>query len=51
MSRLIHETAVVDPSAELAEGVKIGPYAVVGADVVLGEDTELGAAAKSWGPR
>lgn len=50
MSRLIHPSAVVDPSAELADGVKIGPYAIVGARVVLGEDTELGAAAQVMGP-
>lgn len=42
MSR-IHPTAVVDPSAELAEGVEIGPYAIVEGDVRIGEGTRLAA--------
>lgn len=37
----IHETALVDDNAELAEGVAIGPYCVVGADVTLGESVTL----------
>jgi len=32
----VHPTAVVDPTAELAEGVEIGPYAVIGAGVKIG---------------
>ncbi len=32
----IHPTAIIDPSAELADDVKIGPYCVVGAHVRLG---------------
>jgi UDP-N-acetylglucosamine acyltransferase len=38
----IHPTAVVEPSAELAEGVEIGPYAIIGADVAIGEGTRVG---------
>ncbi len=37
----IHPTAIVHPEAELAGGVEIGPYAVVGARVVIGEGTRL----------
>lgn len=37
----IHPTAIVDRSARLREGVRIGPYCVVGADVELGERTSL----------
>jgi UDP-N-acetylglucosamine acyltransferase len=37
----IHPTAVVDPSAELAEGVSIGPFCVVGRDVKVGARTAL----------
>ena len=37
----LHPTAVVSPSARIAEGVKIGPYSVIGDDVVLHEDVEL----------
>lgn len=32
----IHPTAVIDPSAEIADDVKIGPYCVIGAHVKLG---------------
>ena len=37
----IHPTAIVDPAAEVGEGVSIGPYSVVGPDVELGEGCEL----------
>ncbi len=33
----IHPTAIVDPSATLADTVRIGPYATVGAHVALGD--------------
>jgi UDP-N-acetylglucosamine acyltransferase len=38
----IHPTAVVDPRAELAPGVRIGPYAVVGGEARLHEGVEVG---------
>ena len=37
----IHPTAVVDSSARLAEGVRIGPFCVVEPDTELGAGTEL----------
>ncbi len=37
----IHPTAIVDPKAELGEGVKIGPYSVIGAGVRLGDGVQL----------
>lgn len=37
----IHSTAIVDPRAELAEGVKIGPYAIISRDVTIGANTEI----------
>ena len=37
----IHANAVVDPGATLGEGVSIGPFCVVGADVELGEGAVL----------
>lgn len=46
----IAPTAVVDPSAELAEDVVIGPHSVVGASVVLGPGCELVAQAVVLGP-
>jgi UDP-N-acetylglucosamine acyltransferase len=38
----VHSTAVVHPTAKLAEGVRIGPYAVIGEQVSLGEGTAIG---------
>lgn len=37
----IHPTAVVDPSAVLGEGVRIGAGAIVGPDVQIGAGTEI----------
>ena len=41
MSQLIHPTALIDRSAHLGAGVRIGPYAIVEADVVLGDECEV----------
>lgn len=40
---LIHATAVIDPQAELAPDVSVGPYAVIGAHVRIGEGSSVGA--------
>jgi UDP-3-O-[3-hydroxymyristoyl] glucosamine N-acyltransferase len=37
----IHPTAVIHPSARIGEGAHIGPYAVVDADVVIGQKATL----------
>jgi len=37
----IHETAIVAPSACLGEGCHIGPFSIVGANVVLGDRVQL----------
>ncbi len=39
----IHTTAIISPRADLGAGVRVGPYAVVEADVVIGADCEIGA--------
>jgi UDP-N-acetylglucosamine acyltransferase len=39
---MIHPTAIVDPKAEIADGVEIGPYSVIERDVVIGEATKIG---------
>ena len=39
----VHETAIVDPGAELASGVLVGPYAIIGAGVKIGRGTRIGA--------
>jgi len=38
----IHPSAVVSPTAELADGVEVGPYSTVGDHVVVGQDTVIG---------
>lgn len=43
MSSKVHETAVIHPSAELAEDVEIGPYAVVEDSVRIGRGTRIAA--------
>lgn len=43
MPAKIHPTAIVDPSAKIADGVEIGPYAVIGPDVEIGPGTWVGA--------
>jgi UDP-N-acetylglucosamine acyltransferase len=37
----IHPTAIVDPSARIAESACVGPYTIIGADVDIGARTEL----------
>ena len=39
----IHPSAVVSSDAELAAGVKIGPFTTVGGDVIIGRDTVIGS--------
>ena len=38
---MIHPTAIIDPSAEIAEDVTIGPYSVIGANVSIGKGCVL----------
>ena len=38
---MISPLAYVDPSAKIAEGVKIHPFAYIDADVEIGEGTEI----------
>lgn len=40
-SSLIHPTAIVSPGARLGAGVKIGPFSIVGENVVLHDGVEL----------
>jgi UDP-N-acetylglucosamine acyltransferase len=46
---LVHATAVVDPQAQLAPDVRVGPYAVVEGPVVIGEGCVLHAHAVVMG--
>ena len=47
---MIHSTAIVSPKAEIAGGVEIGPYAVVGDGVTLSFGCRVGAHAVLEGP-
>lgn len=47
---MIHEQAIVDPGARLADDVEIGPFCVIGADVELGSGTRVGAHTLISGP-
>lgn len=38
----IHQTAIVDPSAEISEDVVIGPYSIVEAHVKIGQGCRIG---------
>jgi len=46
----VHPSAIVDPSAQLGDGVVVGPLAVIGAGVEIGSRTTVGAAAQIQGP-
>ena len=39
----IHPTAIVDPGAELGEGVSVGPYTIIGGSVTVGDRTAIGS--------
>lgn len=41
MSALIHPSSVVDPAATLGEGVRIGPFCLIGPEVTLEERVEV----------
>ncbi|HPK53328.1 MAG TPA: acyl-ACP--UDP-N-acetylglucosamine O-acyltransferase [Smithellaceae bacterium] len=38
----IHPTAIISPDAQLGEGVEIGAYSIIGADVKIGKNTVVG---------
>jgi UDP-N-acetylglucosamine acyltransferase len=40
---VIHPTAIVDPTCELAENVSIGPYTVIDSDVSIGANSVIGS--------
>jgi UDP-N-acetylglucosamine acyltransferase len=46
----IHATAIVDPAADLASSVSVGPYVVIGAGVKVGDGTTIGAHCVIDGP-
>lgn len=47
---MIHPSAIVDPGAELGEGVEVGPFSIVGPGVRIGRGTRIGPHAVVRGP-
>ena len=39
---MIHPTVIIDPKAEIEEGVEVGPYSVIEKGVFIGEGTKIG---------
>ena len=39
---MIHQTAIIDPSAKIADNVEIGAYSIIGADVEIDSGTWIG---------
>ena len=42
-SLTIHPTAIVDPDAELGDGVEVGPFSLIAGTVKIGDRTRVGA--------
>lgn len=38
---LIHPSAIIDPDAELGEGVSVGPWSIIGPGVKIGDGTDI----------
>lgn len=47
---LIHPTALIDPSAQLAADVEVGPYTIIGPDVQIGAGCKIGPHVVIKGP-
>ena len=47
---MIHQTAIINSSAELASDVSVGPYSVIGPDVQIGAGTVIGSHVVVKGP-
>jgi UDP-N-acetylglucosamine acyltransferase len=50
MSAKIHQTAIVDPKAELDSSVEVGAYSIIGAGVKVGANTRIGGHVVLKGP-
>ena len=46
----IHPTAIISPKAELGRNVTIGPYSIIGDDVILHDDCQVGSHSVIEGP-
>ncbi len=48
--KVIHPTAIIDPLAQIAANVQIGPYSIIGPEVEIGEGTWIGPHVVIQGP-
>jgi len=46
----IHPTAIISPKAELGNNIDVGPYSIIGEDVILHEDVRVGSHCVIEGP-
>ena len=46
----VHPTALIDPAARLADGVTVGPYSVIGAEVEIAAGCKVGSHCVLTGP-
>lgn len=42
MTTAVHATAIVDPAAELGQGVEVGPFSLIGPGVRIGDGSTIG---------
>jgi UDP-N-acetylglucosamine acyltransferase len=47
---MIHETAIIDPSAKIAKDVTIGPYSIIGPEVEIGNGCHIASHVVIQGP-
>ena len=40
---MIHQTAIIDPGAQISADVEVGPYSIIGKSVSIGSGTRIGA--------
>lgn len=50
VNAVIHPTAIIDPSARIADNVQIGPWTLIGPNVEIGEGTWIGPHVVIQGP-
>ena len=47
---MIHPSAIIDPSAQLASDVSVGPWTIIGPDVTIGEGSQIASHCVIKGP-